>query len=42
MIINWLKYCCIIMVSTITRKTVLSMFGDTWMVYGNVVQKISY
>lgn len=39
--IKWVKYYAIILSSIITNRTVINMFGSTYIVYGNVVQLIS-
>ena len=38
---KWLKYYCIILKSTLTNKTIVCMFGDVWIVSGNVVSKFN-
>lgn len=43
MMFKWIKYYCIIIITkaTLTNKTVIPMFGDVWIVSGNVVKKFS-
>ena len=42
MVFKWIKYYCIIITkATLTNKTVIPMFGDVWIVSGNVVKKFS-
>ena len=36
---KWIKYYCIITKATLTNKTMVYMFGDVWIVSGNVVKK---
>lgn len=38
---KWIKYYCIITKATLTNKTIIPMFGDIWIVSGNVVKKFS-
>ena len=40
-VIKWVKYYCIILKSTLTNKTIVPMFGDVWIVSGNVVSKFN-
>lgn len=37
---KWIKYYLIIMLSTFTGKTVVTFFGSTYAVSGNVVKKL--
>lgn len=37
---KWCKYSLIIVYSILTDKSVVNMFGSTYIVYGNAVQKI--
>lgn len=37
--LKWLKYCCIIVKATLTNKTMVYMFGNVYIVSGNVVKK---
>ena len=42
MMFKWIKYYRIIITkATLTNKTVIPMFGDVWIVSGNVVKKFS-
>lgn len=37
--LKWLKYYCIIVKATLTSKTMVYMFGNVYIVSGNVVKK---
>lgn len=36
----WLRYLCIRAKALILRRTVVDMFGNTYIVYGNAVQAV--
>lgn len=38
--IAWVKWCLIIGKGLILHKSVVEMFGNTYVIYGNVVQKV--
>lgn len=37
---KWLKYPIIILLSVVTKKTIINFFGSTYVIAGNVVRKI--
>lgn len=37
--LKWIKYYCIIAKATLTNKTMVYMFGNVYIVSGNVVKK---
>ena len=37
--LKWLKYYCIIVKATLMNKTMVYMFGNVYIVSGNVVKK---
>lgn len=37
--LKWIKYYCIIVKATLTNKTMVYMFGNVYIVSGNVVKK---
>lgn len=37
--LKWIKYYCIIVKATLTNRTMVYMFGNVYIVSGNVVKK---